>query len=421
MTRPKVAVIGAGPAGSTAARLLAEQGAEIRLFEARRLPRSKTCGGGLTPKAQRLIPASALDVIETWVDRVELRSPHLPSIDIRAPDATIAMVERDRFDLALVEAAARAGAVVRDGEPVRELIDDGVGVVVVTNSSRWRADVAVAADGEPSRVARQLGLGGRSRRLALAIEADVPLGGEPSPDTAILDFGIRGGYGWYFPKRDHANVGVGSYHPARYEGLRDDLVRLAGDLGLDLRQSRVRGHWIPQSLRTEPVASRRVLLAGDAAATADSMFGEGISYAILSGVTAAQAIGDWADGVIPDLRPYDRRLRDVLGPPLGRLHLIARAAELSITAALLAVRVSGLVRERAVDAIAGRRAPFVIDGQCELACACELHASVDPFMSTPRYPARSGHRHCARCSTACAGMAAIREPGIGSRPALRPD
>lgn len=402
MSRPRVAVVGAGPAGSTAARLLAEQGAEVRLFEARRLPRPKTCGGGLTPKAQRLVPASTLGVVERWVDRVELRGPHLAPVHIVAPGATIAMVERNRFDLALVEEAARAGTVIRDGEPVRELIEDGFGVDVVTDGSRWRADVVVAADGEPSRAARQLGLGGRAHRLALALEVDVPFGGGPSPDSAILEFGIPGGYGWYFPKGDHANIGVGSYRPSRYGRLREDLALLANELGLDLRQDRIRGHWIPQSLREGPIASRRVVLAGDAAATADPLFGEGISYAILSGVTAAQTIGDWADRSIADLRPYDRRLRAVLGPPLGRLQLIARVAELSITTALVAIRLSGQVRERAVDAIAGLRAPFVIDGHCELACACELHAAVRPSMSPTRHPLLADHRHCARCSTACA-------------------
>ena len=123
MSRPHVAVVGAGPAGSTAARLLAERGAEVRLFEARRLPRTKVCGGGLTPKAQRLVPPLALATVERRVDRVELHGPHLSALRLADPAATIAMVERERFDLVLVEEAARAGVIVRDGEPVRELLE----------------------------------------------------------------------------------------------------------------------------------------------------------------------------------------------------------------------------------------------------------------------------------------------------------
>lgn len=403
MSRPRVAVVGAGPAGSTAARLLAARGAQVVLFEARSLPRTKLCGGGLTPKAQRLVPDSALRTVDRRVDRVELRGPHGAPIRLAVPAASIAMVERSRFDLALVECAAEAGVDVRDGDPVRELIEDDAGVDVRTGRDRWRADAVVIAEGEPSGSARDVGLGGPPRRLALALEVDLPFADGRDRDTAVLGFGLAGGYGWYFPKGDHANVGVGSYRTFEIRRLREDLVRFATGLGLDLAGARVRGHWIPQGLRRGPLASRRAVLAGDAAATADALFGEGISYAILSGIAAAQAIGDWTDGKLTDLQPYDARLRAALGPTLDKLDVIARAVELSVTAALLAVRFSARVRERAVDAIAGRRDPYAIDGHCDLACACELHAIESTAMASGSGAStRPMHGHCRLCSAACA-------------------
>ena len=372
MLTPSIAVVGAGPAGATAARLLASRGARVMLLEARRLPRAKLCGGGLTPKAQRLLAPGALDTVERRVHRVELRGGLLPALRLDEPAAEIAMVERDRFDLALTEAAAAAGADVRDGERVEGVTEDPSGVTLTTRHGRVRADIVVAADGDPSGIARRLGLGGPAARRALALEVDMPLSSELPPDTAILSFGIRGGYGWYFPKGDHANVGAGSYRDTDPTRLRAALDRFAQSIGLDGTDGRVAGHWIPQGLRRGPLASRRVLLAGDAAATADPLFGEGIAYAIVSGIAAADAIAELEAGRATHLRGYDRRLRELLGPGLRRLELAALAAESSMTLAMGAIRLSRGVREIALDAITGRRPPFAVDAHCELACACGI-------------------------------------------------
>ena len=364
-----VAVVGAGPAGATAARLLASQGASVSLLEARRLPREKLCGGGLTPKAQRLVPGSALDAVERRVHRIELRGGWSPALRLDEPAAEIAMVERARFDLALTEAAVAAGAEVRDAERVETVAEDETGVTLTTRHGRLRVDALVAADGDPSGIARRLGLGGDAARHALALEVDLPLSSDVPGDTAVLSFGIHGGYAWYFPKGDHANVGVGTYHQPGRDTLKQALDHFARSVGLDAGEGKICGHWIPQGLRRGSLASPRVVLAGDAAAAADALFGEGISYAMASGMAAAQTIGDWEAGRLGDLREYDGRLRALLGPALHRLESAALAAEASITLAMMAIRLSGRVRGIAVDAIAGRRRPFAIDGRCESACA----------------------------------------------------
>ncbi len=367
-----VVVAGGGPAGATAARLLAARGARVILYEERLLPRAKVCGGGLTPKAQRLASANALATIERTVDHTELRAPGLAPISLAAPAARVAMVERPRFDLAQLEDAAQAGVEIRDGERIFELAEDALGVSFRTSRGTLRADAAVVADGEPSRLARQLGLGGRPRRRALAVELDLPFSSLLAPELAVLEFALPGGYAWYFPKGDHANVGVGSYRADQHPGLRAVLERFARTLGLDARAGHLAGHWIPQGLRKGPLASARVVLAGDAAATADPLFGEGISYAMLSGLVAAQSIEAWNDRRLADLRAYDGRLRTVLGPTLGRLYWTARVVEALLGPALFAVRHSQGVRETAVDAIAGRAGVFALDRDCRLACVCAL-------------------------------------------------
>ena len=374
-----IAIVGAGPAGATAARLLASKGARVTLLEARRLPRPKLCGGGLTPKAQRLVPPSALETVERRVHRVELRGGHFPAVHLDVSEAEIAMVERGRFDFALTQAAAAAGAEVRDGERVEGGEEDAGGVTLTTRTGRLRVDAVVAADGDPSGIARRLGLGGPATRHALALEVDLPLASDLPPDTAVLAFGVRGGYAWYFPKGDHANVGAGSYRETDPTALKEVLARFARSVGLDTGEGKIAGHWIPQGLRRGALASPRVLLAGDAAATADPLFGEGIAYAIVSGIVAAQAIGDWEAGRTADLRAYDGRLRQLLGPGLRQLSFAAIVAEPSMTLTLGALRLSRRIRETAVDAIAGRRFPFAIDARCDLACACGIdHERLTP-------------------------------------------
>lgn len=360
MSRPRVLVVGAGPAGSTAARLLAERGARVTLIEARRLPRPKLCGGGLTPKAQRLLPLRSLATVERRVETVELRGGRVPPFRVTRPEAAIAMVERASFDFALVEAASASGVEVRDGERVLDAGEDEAGVWLVTDRDRLRADALVAADGEPSRTARRLGLASAPTRLALALEIDVPLSIAVRPDTAVISYSVPGGYAWYFPKRDHANMGVASARRSLDRTLREDLARFATSVGLEVDAAGIRGHWLPIGLRRGTVASRRAVLVGDAAAMADPLFGEGIAYALHSADLAAAATTDWAAGRAPDLHAYDARLRASLGPAFDRLAWIARAVDLSASAVLLALRTSEAAREVAVDAVTGRRSPFAL-------------------------------------------------------------
>ena len=381
MTELDTIVIGAGPAGATTARLLAERGVRTLLLEARRLPRDKLCGGGLTPKAQALLPRSALATVVSRIDRTELRDSWLPPLTLAHPQASVALVERERFDLALVEAAAHAGAAVVDGTLVRALREDAAGVLVVTDRARLRAATVVVASGEPTRLARDVDLGGPPRQRALALERRLPPAPGRGPSTAILEMAVRGGYAWYFPKADHASVGIGSHRELSAARLHVNLDRFTRSLGLDPTAAPLRGHWIAQGLRVGPLASRRVILAGDAAATADSLFGEGISYAIASGAVAAQTIGLWASGRIADLHPYDARLRGMLGPALGRLGLAGRLVDAVPSLALLALRGSAAARSAAIEAMAGCRPPFDLTHSCWLGCTCPL---VDePFWTRP--------------------------------------
>jgi flavin-dependent dehydrogenase len=218
--------------------------------------------------------------------------------------------------------------------------------------------VVVAADGEPSRLARRLAIGGEPARRSLALEVDLPFASGRPTDQLQLRFGVAGGYAWYFPKADHANVGILSWRRSRQPGLRDALRRYIRELGLSARDARVLGHWIPQGLRREPVVRGRVLLVGDAAAAAEPLFGEGISYGMASAAIAARTIDDWASGRVATLEVYDRRLRAALGPVLRRAGLVADIADLAPSGSMLGLRFIPWIRDNAIRAVAGEGRPY---------------------------------------------------------------
>jgi geranylgeranyl reductase family protein len=356
MEHVDVAVVGAGPAGATAARLVAEAGARVVLLEARRIPRFKLCGGGLTPKALPYLVPAAHHTIVRRIERIELAGARFPAAELRLPAAQVAMVERAPFDAALVAGAVTAGADIRDGWAVQEIVLESNGARLEGRSGTLRADVVVAADGEPSRIAQRLGLAG-PRRRSLALEVDLPFAAGRPDDELQLRFGLAGGYAWYFPKASHANVGILTWRAAERPRLRATLRRYVEALGLRLDERAVKGHWIPQGLRRGPAVLGRVVLVGDAAATGDPFFGEGISYAMASAVLAARAIRRFAEGSAP-LDAYDRSLRRAIGPAMRRLTLVAELADRAPTMSLLALRTSGWARGEAINGVSGTAFPF---------------------------------------------------------------
>src|SRR5215467_10675624 len=107
-------VVGAGPAGSTAAYRLASAGASVLLLDKARFPRDKPCGGGVTVRALRELPFGIDPVVEGVVDSFELRLRHRRGFARRAAQPLAYMTQRRRLDAYLVDQAVAAGAEFRD-------------------------------------------------------------------------------------------------------------------------------------------------------------------------------------------------------------------------------------------------------------------------------------------------------------------
>ncbi|HTE85519.1 MAG TPA: geranylgeranyl reductase family protein [Dehalococcoidia bacterium] len=312
-------IVGAGPAGSTAAREAASAGASVLLLDRAEFPRDKPCGGGVNVRAAALLPFSLEAVTERVVHGIDVSLNLTGGFGRRYPQPLSFMTQRSRLDAYLAQKAVSAGATFRDSVIVRSVEDEGACAAVRAGSETFSGRVVVGADGANGVVSRTTGLAG-GRRLAVALEGHYPLrpGVEDKwRDKLAMDLGvIPGGYGWLFPKADHLNLGVGGWQHFA-PTLRSRLDSLAGYFGLaGVEPVYLRGHHLPVRTREAPLGSGRVLLAGDAAGLIDPLSGEGIYAAIYSGRLAAEQALRFVGGTATDLSGYARAINAFLGPEL---------------------------------------------------------------------------------------------------------
>ena len=311
-----VAIVGAGPAGSTAAYRLAAAGARVVLLDRQRFPRDKPCGGGLTMRGVDLLPFDVSPVVEDRIDRVLLRLRWDRVAEQRFGGTVALMTQRIRLDHFLVERAAEAGADVRDGVRVRGVeADGGSGMVVDVEGGRISAAVVLGADGANGVCSKALGLGA-DRAFAVAFEGNLPASGAAAAEhrgRATIELGsVPGGYGWVFPKGDHLNLGVGGW-AAQGPLLRDHLATLCDRNGVaadDL--SALRGHRLPMRRSWGTTARGRAAVVGDAAGLVDPLSGDGMFEAILSSKLASESALDVLAGRAAGMEPYAQRLRRAL-------------------------------------------------------------------------------------------------------------
>jgi geranylgeranyl reductase family protein len=326
--RYDVVVVGGGPAGATAAAVAARGGLRVALLEKQPLPRHKPCGGGLPVPVRReladLAPEAVVDtqvrfMRHSWRFGQAVEAPIDPPGTPDEASRGLWMVQRPRFDAALVRQAQAAGAELLEGHAFAGLERHAGGVTVqlrrraVAGQSAaagiLEAAAVIGADGAAGGVAAAVSLR-RSPRIALALELEVPHRWDPAdpllrPDLLHLEYGaLRRGYGWVFPKADHLNIGAGLFHGRRRDVRRDPSARpriraaieaYAAALGVEPQRLRgLRGHAHPLPFWDGPeplhTADGRVLLVGDAAGLINPLFGDGLFHAIRSGRLAAEAL-----------------------------------------------------------------------------------------------------------------------------------
>ena len=355
-----VLVVGAGPAGATAARALAKAGVPVRLLDRSVFPRNKPCGGGISMRALTRFPylERELSRIATHaVSRLYLEGPDGNSAIVESRTPAALMIRRVEFDALLVSLAQHAGAELIGGAEVVHAREHRDRVELITRDGRqFNASIVIAADGVHSVVARRLGLrdGWSAASVALDMMEETPRGMlrdvDPSalwvaygyqplriadcglriaersnpqsirnPQSAIRNVPAPEGYAYIFPKRDHVNIGIG-YVLSHYRehvdaapyALQRGFVAHLRDRGI-VEGDSVRANFTPFLIPIGGPLRRpgrgRVLLAGDAAGFVNGFTAEGIYYAMVSGELAARAVLD-TGGAAASLAEAYRRASD---------------------------------------------------------------------------------------------------------------
>lgn len=306
----EVVVVGAGPAGSTAAKVLAEKGIKVLLIDKSKFPRDKPCGGGIPFRVYKRFPyIEDKNLIESYSYG---GFAHSPSLKYRAvvekDEPFIGMIIRNKFDDELVQLAVNSGADFIGGKAVEDIeISEEKAKLILDDNKEVNSELVIGADGVWSIVAKKSGLIPQTgRKIAICVFQEYKVGEETidqffdEKKMCHLHSKFQGvfGYGWVFPKKQHLNIGIGNISSdMAYSKTKINLSHAYREYLKILKKNKI----IPEFLEAgkfkggalnispfEKTYSNRVLLCGDAAGFINPLTGEGIYYAMSSGEIAAK-------------------------------------------------------------------------------------------------------------------------------------
>ena len=311
-----IIIVGAGPAGSSAALAAAQRGAKVLLLDQRqRIGVPVQCAEFVPRAISRAVPFSSTSVVQT----IETMTTHLPDQSTYEMKSPGYMLDRSIFDKELAASAVQQGAHLSVQTRVTGLTPDGVVVQQGEGKRFIRSKVVIGADGVRSSVAQWVG--GRRRKEIVALQYEVVI---PRPlDTVEVFFSreVEGGYAWFFPKGKTANVGIGivpqkaSLLTTLLAGFLDGLVAAKDFSGIHIVGKT--GGAIPCDEAGQTVYGN-VLLAGDAAGHAHPITGAGILTAVTGGEMAGRISAEAVlNGNLTHLHHYEAEWLETFGKSLS--------------------------------------------------------------------------------------------------------
>jgi geranylgeranyl reductase family protein len=344
-----VIVVGGGPAGATAARVLGETGISTLLLDKSAFPRDKPCGGGISARAVGRFPwlnSALADIPVNWVSKVYFEAPSGVAVDYSSEERLYLMIRRCEFDNLLFSLARKQVECVTPAL-VRKVNfqNDGVTVEADVAGERreYRGKIVLGSDGANSVVARASGLrsGTVKKEYAIDMMEETPYLklGLAERDRMYVYYGYQGqyGYSYVFPKMNHVNLGIGCKVDHYLAGMRgeqyshhrafvDGLITKGLLTGASNRAN-FRAFPLPISGPLPRTYCDRTLLCGDAGGFVNAFTAEGIYYAMVTGEHAARTALEAIranDTSSNRLRRYQQSWKKEIGQELSKSVAIQR-------------------------------------------------------------------------------------------------
>ena len=326
-----VIISGAGPSGSLLGFLLSEKNIKTLIIEKENFPRYKTCGGGIQHRTLNLLPFNINEVIENTIYGIYFSRKNEDVFSRKFDLPIMYTVERKNFDTFLSKKAGEKGCSLVFGEKVEGFENNDNNVKIFTNKGKkYVSKILVGADGIRGTVHRLIVKNNKIKKI-LGYETEIPLsdnnnGNEEKylfrdnndntfvfNDSIRLDFnGVKKGYCWIFPKKDHLSCGMGtSFWDAK--NMKKYFKMFLSQFFLNHINSnnqKIYAQCIPVRNPNTPICDYRVLNIGDAACLGDGFTGEGLYNSFKSSFLACDSISNALKSSVFDFKDYENKIKD---------------------------------------------------------------------------------------------------------------
>lgn len=309
-----IGIVGAGPAGCAAAIMLARKGFNVTIFEKEKIPRYKACGGGVSIRCKNSLSKLDIDIEEVALQGYKgFVICYDDLMAISDLNKTIGWgVYREDFDYLLAQNAVYNGANIRHIKinGIKEINDE---IIISTECGVKKTNILLAADGINSTIRNNINIFYDHNKLGFCLVSEINANNhiiDNFNNFLILDFSyLKKGYCWAFPKKNKntINVGVGGYLNSIREdqrSLKDILINFAKSHNISSNLENFDGALLPFGGTVDCFGKGNILLLGDAAGLVSPLTGEGIPYALESGIISANSVLKYFEDQIPIVESY---------------------------------------------------------------------------------------------------------------------